>query len=121
MERTRFDRILEQQRHRVYGYALRCLRHPEDAEDVAQEAFLRLWRSGPELEDERLVGWLIRVTHNLCVDRSRRAEARRRYLGRPDAEALEELAATADPSPGPALEHADLLDAVGALPIATRS
>lgn len=121
MERARFDRILECQRHRVYGFALRCLRDPDDAEDITQEAFLRLWRRGPDLDDERLIGWLICVTHNLCIDRSRRDKVRNRYSARSDAAALADLPAAAEPPAAPAEDHADLLAAVGALPVATRS
>lgn len=121
MERTRFDRILETQRHRIYGYALRCLRHPDDADDVTQEAFLRLWRHGPDVDDERLVGWVISVTHNLCIDRSRRARTWRKYVGDPSVAALDELTVTGDPLPAATAEHTALLDAVDALPAATRS
>lgn len=121
MERERFDRILEQQRHRIYGHALRCLRDPDDAEDVTQEAFLRLWRRGPDLPDDRLTGWLICVTHNLCIDRSRRTRVRRKHLGLPDEQALETLSADPGVAAAEFEDHADLQEAIAALPAATRS
>jgi RNA polymerase sigma-70 factor (ECF subfamily) len=44
-----------------------------EAEDVAQECFLRLWRTAPKWRGEARVGtWLHRVAHNLCIDRLRR-------------------------------------------------
>src|SRR5687767_6376300 len=48
------------------------LRHREDAEDVAQEAFVRAHRSLGQLRDrERFRAWLVRMTWRLAIDRLR--------------------------------------------------
>lgn len=62
---------------RVYGHALRMLGDGTEAEDVAQEAMLRLWRVAPDWRtgDAKVTTWLYRVVANLCTDRLR---ARRR-------------------------------------------
>jgi RNA polymerase sigma factor (sigma-70 family) len=59
---------------RVYAHALRLLGNSADAEDVAQEAMMRLWRVATEWRSgEALVTtWLYKVTANLCTDRLRR-------------------------------------------------
>ncbi len=123
MERTRFNQVLADQRHRVFGHALRCLRDRHDAEDATQEVFLRLWRSGPDLDDDRIAAWLMSVTHNLCIDRARRAQARRKHFGDPDPAALDTLADAAPPHPLAAAEpdHPELEAALAALPVASRS
>ncbi len=56
-----------------------------DAEDIAQETFLRLMRREPVefLDDEHLCAWLIRVTLNLCRDLARR-KGRREATQLPD-------------------------------------
>jgi RNA polymerase sigma-70 factor, ECF subfamily len=53
--------------------ARRMLRDDAEAEDVAQEALLRLWRSsdGLEVGPQGVRPWLRRVVSNLCVDRMR--------------------------------------------------
>ncbi len=59
---------------RVQGYAARLLGDRSEAEDVAQEAMLRLWRIAPEWRqgEARVTTWLYRVVTNLCTDRLRR-------------------------------------------------
>jgi RNA polymerase sigma-70 factor, ECF subfamily len=63
------------ERHLPVALAIgrRMLRDDAEAEDVAQEAFLRLWRSAGTL-DIGVAGvkpWIRRVVSNLCIDRSR--------------------------------------------------
>lgn len=57
----------------VTAIARRMLRDNAEAEDVAQEAFLRLWRAGTSLEigASGVRPWLRRVVSNLCIDRVR--------------------------------------------------
>jgi RNA polymerase sigma-70 factor (ECF subfamily) len=59
---------------RVLGQATRMLGSRIEAEDVAQEAMLRLWKVAPDWrQDEAQVStWLYRVVANLCTDRLRK-------------------------------------------------
>lgn len=58
----------------VYAQAWRMLQDKAEAEDVAQDALLRLWKIAPEWDAERakVTTWLYRVVANLCTDRLRR-------------------------------------------------
>ena len=58
---------------RVFSYAMRNLGHRAEAEDVAQEAMLRLWRIAPKWRsgEAKVTTWLYRVVANLCTDRLR--------------------------------------------------
>lgn len=61
---------------RVLSHARRVLGNPQEAEDVAQEAMLRLWRAAADWRPDgpaRPATWLHRVTANLAIDRLRRA------------------------------------------------
>ena len=69
-----FEQVLRQREAQVLRTAFRILGNWADAEDVAQEVFLRLHRHGLEFANDGAVGgWLYRVTVNLCVDRTRSA------------------------------------------------
>lgn len=59
---------------RVLGYAARILGDRAEAEDVAQEAMMRLWRIAPDWRqgEAKVSTWLYRVTANLCTDRLRK-------------------------------------------------
>jgi RNA polymerase sigma-70 factor (ECF subfamily) len=76
---------------RVYGFAARLLGDRAEAEDVAQEAMLRMWRVAGQWRagEAKLSSWLYRVTVNLCTDRQRARQRRR-------AEPLEAVAEPAD-------------------------
>lgn len=58
-------------RPRVWRVAVRFLRDPDQADDVTQEAFLRLQRSPPSCPDAQVGTWLHAVVVNLCRDRLR--------------------------------------------------
>ena len=59
---------------RIYGHAMRVLGDSAEAEDVTQEALLRLWRIAPEWRsgEAKVTTWLYRVVANLCTDRLRK-------------------------------------------------
>jgi len=70
-----FETIVRRREAQVLRIAFRILGNWADAEDVAQETFLRLHRHGTGFRDEAALGsWLYRVTVNLCFDRTRAAK-----------------------------------------------
>lgn len=71
------EHAFRQYRKRLTNYAHRRTHNYADAEDIAQEALIRLWQAG-ELEDAK--PWLYRVTARLCVDRLRQAQSLARYV-----------------------------------------
>lgn len=76
---------------RVFAHAVRMLGDRAEAEDVAQEAMLRLWKIAPDWRtgEAKVSTWLYRVTANLCTDRLRR----KRGVG------LDDVDEPHDPSP----------------------
>ncbi len=64
--------LVDRHLKRIVGFAYRLLGDRSDAEDVAQDTFLRLWRHAHRWRPRaRLTTWLFRVAYNLCIDRLR--------------------------------------------------
>ena len=64
--------IYEQYHPRIYGYILKLVGHPNEAEDLTQETFLRVIRQLPSLQNpDAISAWLYRIATNLCYDRFR--------------------------------------------------
>ena len=89
----------------ITRFAARLLGDAAEAEDVAQEAFLRLWRQARRWEPRaKLSTWLYRVAHNLCIDRLRSRQIR---AGAPPPESPE-----GPPDASTLLENRDTAEAV---------
>ena len=78
---------------RAFRHALRVLGDRAEAEDVAQDAMLRLWKVAPDWRqgEAQVTTWLYRVVANLCTDRLRR---------RKRTDPLDEAPDMADGAPG---------------------
>lgn len=63
---------------RLFGYAARMLGDRAEAEDVVQEAMMKLWKIAPDWRqgEAQVSTWAYRVTANLCTDRLRRRRVR---------------------------------------------
>src|SRR5947209_5663702 len=94
-------------RDRLIGIAYGIIGDLGEAEDVVQEAWLRLFRSSADIED--VTGWLVVTTSRLALDVVRSARRRREsYVG---PWLAEPLVAHADPSTDPA-ERTTLADTI---------
>jgi len=73
-----FRMLVDQHRDRAFALALRITRSREDAEDVAQEGFVRAWLALPRFRGESAFGtWLHRIVARRALDRAITLKARR--------------------------------------------
>ena len=105
---------------RIYGFALHYMRDPEEARDVSQEIFIKMYRHLDGIHDGRTyLPWMLRLARNCCLDRLRGQKAR----VRPVDGGLFESAAS-DASPEEAMLREDRKDlfyrALGTLNAANR-
>ncbi len=64
-----FRKIVDHYQSFAYAVSFRLLGHVEEAEDVVQEAFIRLWKNLYKYRPEvKLTTWLYRIIANLCLD-----------------------------------------------------
>ena len=66
-----YNVIVQRYERSVYGLAYRMMGNAADAEDVAQDTFIRGWQAIGSYEDGTLKGWLLRIATNRCYDRLR--------------------------------------------------
>jgi RNA polymerase sigma-70 factor, ECF subfamily len=72
-----FGRLVAKYHNLVYHVVWRLTKAHSEAEDIAQEAFLKLWNNPMQVrEPAALKGWLARVAHNLAMDGFRRKPPR---------------------------------------------
>ena len=104
-----FETLVITYQHRVFGVALRMLGSRAEAEDIAQETFLRAHRAVGEFRGEaRLSTWLYAIASRLCLNRL--ASAPRRLERADDAALLRLPAPAADAAS--ALERSELAAAL---------
>ena len=120
-DRDAFATLVDLHAVYVYNLALRLVDQPQEAEDLAQEAFIRAWRGLPRFRAEaQFRTWLYRIVTNLCYNRLPRLRAELASL--PPEESVQ--LADSDPGIERQLVNADLLaaleTAIAALPPAYR-
>lgn len=73
-----FGMLVEQYQDNIYGYVFRMLHDPEEAEDVAQEVFIRAYQNLAGFrETASFKTWLYRIATNLAIDAARARKSRR--------------------------------------------
>ncbi len=103
-----FDELVRRHQREVFAVALRMLGDRDEAEDVAQDAFVRAYQAlGSFRREAKVSTWLVSITINLCRNRRRWWARRRRVIvasvddpiETPEGSLAHEVA---DPAPTPA-------------------
>ena len=66
-----FDTLLERHKARLYGYIINIVKDKVLAEDIFQETFVKVIttvRQGRSSEQNKFIGWITRIAHNLIID-----------------------------------------------------
>jgi RNA polymerase sigma-70 factor (ECF subfamily) len=101
-----FEKLVRSRQEKVFWTAYQVVGHIEDARDVAQHVFLRLWQVLPRYRPAGpFSAWLHRITINLAIDACRRRQARPEL---PASDRLEPLAAPASATPGAELRRREI-------------
>ena len=73
-----FEKLVELHQNIVIGTVTRMLGNVEDAHDIAQQTFLRVWKSAPRYEPTaKFTTWLFTIARNLVFNESRRRTRRK--------------------------------------------
>ncbi|WP_438435179.1 RNA polymerase sigma factor [Gorillibacterium sp. sgz500922] len=76
-ETEAFRLLVERYRMYLYHVALSVVRNPKDAEDVTQEAFLKIYSALPGYRQQGFKTWITRIATNQAIDQARKLRRRR--------------------------------------------
>lgn len=95
-DKTAFRAVYDATSAKLYGVAVRILKRADLAEDVMQDAYLKIWDAAPNYSPElgSAVGWMVAITRNRAID-----VLRKRVEVRVDDE--DERSEQADDAPDP--------------------
>jgi RNA polymerase sigma-70 factor, ECF subfamily len=112
-------RLYERHSSRIFGFCLSRLGSREEAEDAVQTTFLNAQRGlGRGVVPEYELAWLFKIAQNVCHNRHQSARRRGRIETAHDLDALQDVIASPDRTPGVSL--GELTQALGAIPTRQR-
>ncbi|MFN8140581.1 MAG: sigma-70 family RNA polymerase sigma factor [Fimbriimonadales bacterium] len=72
-----FGLLVDRYQARIFGYVRRMVYSAEDAEDIAQEVFVKAFQNIDRFDGRAsLTTWLFKIANNLCIDKKRRKDRR---------------------------------------------
>jgi len=72
LQSSKFEYLIEQYKNKIFNYSLYMMHNRMDAEDITQEVMIRIWQNINKFNFLAARKWIMRTTHNLCVDYLRR-------------------------------------------------
>ena len=122
-DRDAFGELVRIHQHEVYTLAVRLVRDPDQASDVAQDSFVRAWRAMPNFRgDAKFSTWMHRITVNTAwTHRSKRGRVRLDPIddlhNPPESDAIDPVRAGESASAAPLISDAllELSDSVRAV------
>jgi RNA polymerase sigma-70 factor, ECF subfamily len=82
-----FEKLVELHQSAIIGTVARMLNNVDDAHDIAQQVFLRVWKSAPRYEPTaKFTTWLFTITRNLVFNETRRRSRRKEVPIEPETD-----------------------------------
>src|SRR6202047_4118772 len=109
-----FEELVERHQSLVAGTIARMLGSNSDVEDIAQQVFIRVWKSaGRYVPRAKFTTWLLKITRNLVFNELRRSKRHAQVSIQPDPSAEEiPLKDETNPSPDASLLETELRQAI---------
>ena len=72
-----FEELMYQYEKKVYNVALRVFKNPEDAKDISQDVFIKIYKNLDKFDNKSSFStWLYRITTNTCIDELRKRKGK---------------------------------------------
>jgi len=74
LETLGYKALVSRYKNKIFSYALYMVKNRMDAEDISQEVLIRLWKNMGKFKLPAAGSWIMRTTHNLCIDYLRKEQ-----------------------------------------------
>jgi RNA polymerase sigma-70 factor (ECF subfamily) len=74
LEAIKYEVLVKQYRNNIFNYALYMMKNGMDADDVTQEVLIRIWNNIGSFNIKAAKSWIMKTTHNLCIDYLRKKQ-----------------------------------------------
>ncbi|MGA7837280.1 MAG: RNA polymerase sigma factor [Ignavibacteriaceae bacterium] len=74
LDSLKFEILIKQYKNNIYNYALYMMKNRMDADDITQEVFIKIWNNINNFNIKSAKSWILRTTHNLCIDYLRKRQ-----------------------------------------------
>ena len=72
-----FEELMYQYEKKVYNVALRVFKNPEDAKDISQDVFIKIYKNLDKFDNKSSFStWIYRITTNTCIDELRKRKGK---------------------------------------------
>lgn len=68
LKQIKYNSLISQLKNKIFNYASYMVNNRMDAEDITQDVFIRLWNNFDKINLTKAKSWLLKTTHNLCID-----------------------------------------------------
>ena len=68
LKRKEYNSVVDQFSGNLYGFALKFLRNQEDAQDIVQDVFEKLWLNRKKVEFDKAKAWMFTCAHNAMIN-----------------------------------------------------
>ncbi len=80
MNRNEYNILVEKQSKNLFGFVFKYLRNSEDANDIVQDVFEKLWKNRKKIESSSAKAWMFRSGHNALINFAKK-KSRTDYCG----------------------------------------
>lgn len=68
LKQIKYNSLISQLKNKIFNYSLYMVKNRMDAEDITQDVFIKLWNNFEKINLIKAKSWLLKTTHNLCID-----------------------------------------------------
>jgi RNA polymerase sigma-70 factor, ECF subfamily len=77
---TKYKILIRRYKDKIFSYALYMVKNRFDAEDITQEVMIRIWMNINSFKVRSASSYIMRITHNLCIDYLRVRKSTKRFI-----------------------------------------